>query len=125
MLSANCTVACGFPRSYSLLDENGSKITVHAALMNTDQLKVTESNPLNQKTLGRAADATDDGAPYLWLDALDSKPKQLTLTQVRSLAESLTAFRLAMYDFLANVYGEIGTGQITTPEQIDHAAWPS
>jgi hypothetical protein len=109
-------------RSYSLLDENGSQITVHAAIIKSDPL--TESNPLNQETLGRAAAvADDDGAPYLWLDALNGKPMQLTLTQVHSLAESLSAFETTMYDFLAKISGEIDAGVITTFEQVDHAAW--
>jgi hypothetical protein len=78
--SRRCTIACA---RFALIrfDESGSQITVHAAIIKSDPL--TESNPLNQETLGRAAEAAaDDGAPYFWLDALDDKPKQLTLTQV-------------------------------------------
>ena len=46
-------------RSYSLLDKDGSKIAVHAALVKSDP--PTVSNPANQKTLSLAADAADDG----------------------------------------------------------------
>ena len=111
-------------RSYSLLDENGSQITVHAAIIKSDPL--TESNPLNQETLRRAANVTDnDGASYLWVDALDGKSKQLTLTQVHSLAERLTAFETGMYDFLDKICGDIDAGVITTFEQVDNADWPA
>ena len=111
-------------RSYSLFDENGSQVTVYAAIIKSDPL--TESNPLNQETLGRAAEAAaDGGAPYLWLDALDVKPKQLTLRQVHSLAESLTAFETGMYDFLDKICGDIDAGVITRFEQVDNADWPS
>jgi len=96
-------------RSYSLLDEAGSKITVHAALIKSDPL--TESNPLNQETLSLAADATtaDAGRLFSWVDAMDGKHTLLTLAQVRSLAESMTAFQTDMYDFIDKVCGEIDT----------------
>ena len=110
-------------RSYSLLDEDGSKITVHAALVKSDP--PTVSNPANQKTLSLAADAVDDGALFSWLDEEDGKPQLLTLAQIRSLAESLSAFETDMYDFLDKLCGEIDFGVITTFEQVDHAAWPS
>ncbi len=110
-------------RSYSLLDEGASKITVHAALVKSDQLTV--SNPANQKTLSLVTDAADEGTLFSWLDEEDGKPQLLTLAQVRSLAESLTAFETTMYDFLAKISSEIDAGVITTFEQIDHAAWPS
>jgi hypothetical protein len=48
-----------------------------------------------------------------------------TLAQIRSLAESLSAFETDMYDFLDMLCGEIDSGVITTFEQVDHAAWPS
>jgi hypothetical protein len=110
-------------RSYSLLDEDGSKITVHAALVKSDP--PTVSNPANQKTLSLAADAADDGTLLSWLDERDGKPRLLTLAQIRGLAESLSAFETDMYDFLDKVCGEIDSGVITTFEQVDHAAWPS
>jgi hypothetical protein len=106
------------PRSYSLLDEDGSRTTVHAAIIESDPLTV--SNPANQKTLV----AANNGTSLSWLDERDGKQQLLTFAQVRSLAESLTAFQKNMYDFLAKSYGEIGTGVITTPEQIDEEAWP-
>ena len=58
-------------RPYSLLDEDGSKITVHAALVKSDP--PTVSNPANQKTLSGAADAADDGTLFSWLDEEDGK----------------------------------------------------
>ena len=108
---------------YSLLDGDGSKITVHAVLVKSDP--PTVSNPTNQKTLSLAADAADDGTLFSWLDEEDGKPHSLTLAQIRSLAESLSAFETDMYDFLDNLCGEIDSGVITTFEQVDHAAWPS
>ena len=42
-----------------------------------------------------------------------------------SLAESQTAFRNAMYDFLDKVWGDIDAGVITRFEQLDYADWPS
>ena len=110
-------------RLYSLLDNDGSKITVHAALIKSDP--PTVSNPANQKTLGRAADAADDGTLFSWLDEEDGKPQLLTLAQIRSLAESLSAFETDMYDFLDKLCGDIDSGVITRFEQVDHAAWPS
>ena len=110
-------------RAYSLLDEDGSKITVHAALVKSDP--PTVSDPANQKTLNIAADAADDGTLFSWLDEQDGKPHLLTLAQTRSLAESLSAFETNMYDFLDKLSGEIDSGVITTFEQVDHAAWPS
>ena len=110
-------------RSYPVLDADGSKITVHAALVKSDP--PTVSNPANQKTLSLAADAADDGALFSWLDEEDGKPQLLTLAQIRSLAESLSAFETDMYDFLDKLCGEINSGVITTFEQVDHAAWPS
>ena len=83
------------------------------------------SNPANQKTLSLAADAADDGALFSWLDEEDGKPQLLTLAQIRSLAENLSAFETDMYDFLDKLSGEIDSGVITTFEQVDHAAWPS
>jgi hypothetical protein len=50
-------------RSYSLLDRDGSKTTVHAALT-TKGDELTESNPLNQKTLSLVADTSDDGTLF-------------------------------------------------------------
>jgi len=111
-------------RSYSLLDRDGSKTTVHAALT-TKGDELTESNPLNQKTLNLAANATDDGTLYPWLDAMDGKHSLLTLAQVRSLVESQTAFRNAMYDFLDKVWADIDAGVITKFEQVDYADLPS
>ena len=73
--------------SYSLLDEDGSKIAVHAALVKSDPPTVRD--PLNQKTLSLIADAADDGTLFSWLDEEDGKPQLLTLAQTRSLAESL------------------------------------
>jgi hypothetical protein len=90
-------------RSYSLVDEDGSKITVHAALVKSDPLTV--SNPANQKTL-LAANGGDDGTLLSWLDEGDGKQQLLTLAQIRSLAESLSAFETDMYDFLGKVCGE-------------------
>ena len=58
-------------RSYSLLDEDWSKIIVHAALVKSDP--PTVSNPANQKTLNLAAGATDEGALFSWLDEEDGK----------------------------------------------------
>jgi hypothetical protein len=110
-------------RAYSLVDLNGVKTTVRAAIIKSDPL--TESNPLNQKTLDLAAAATDDGALFQWLDATEGKQSLLTRAQVRSLAESLSAFRNAMYDFLDKIWGDIDAGVITTFEQVDYAAWPS
>jgi hypothetical protein len=112
-------------RSYSLLDEAGSNMTVHAALIKSDPL--TESNPLNQETLSLAADATaaDPGRLFSWVDAMDGKHMLLTLAQARSLAKSLTAFQTDMYDFLDKICGEIDSGVITKFDQIDYAAWPS
>ncbi|HZZ25302.1 MAG TPA: hypothetical protein VFE60_23300 [Roseiarcus sp.] len=110
-------------RSYSLLNRDGSKITVHAAIIKSDP--VTESNPLNQKTLSLAAAAADDDTLYPWLDSMDGRQIMLTLAQVRSLAESLSAFDRTMYDFLDKIWGEIDAGEITKFEQVDHAAWPS
>jgi hypothetical protein len=113
-------------RSYSLLDAAGSKTIVHAALIESDE--VTESNPFNQKTLNLAADALlpkSEDITFPWIDAEDGKQMLLTLAQVRSLAESLTAFRTDMYDFLDKICGEIDAGVITKFEQIDYAAWPS
>jgi hypothetical protein len=116
----------GLARPYSLDGQDGSRITVHAALIDTDQFKIIESNPANRKTLSLAADAAaDDGRLFPWLDAMDGKPSLLTLAQVRSLDDNLIAFRTAMYGFLHRVYGEINGGAITTPEQVDQAAWPS
>jgi hypothetical protein len=82
-------------------------------------------NPANQKTLNLAAGASDDGTLFSWLDEEDGKQSLLTLAQIRSLAESLSAFETTMYDFLAKVSGDIDSGVITTFEQVDHAAWPS
>jgi hypothetical protein len=110
-------------RSYSLLDEDGSKISVHAALVKSDP--PTVSNPANQKTLSLAADAADDGTLFSWLDEEDGKPQLLTVAQIRSLAESLSAFETDMYDFHDNLCGEIDSGVITTFGQVDYAAWPS
>ena len=110
-------------RSYSLLDEDGSKITVQAALVKSDP--PTVSNPANQETLSLAADAAEDGTLFSWLDEEDGKPQLLTLAQIRSLAESLSAFETDMYDFLDKLCGEIDSGVITTFEQVDYAAWPS
>jgi hypothetical protein len=110
-------------RAYSLPAEGGSKITVHAALVKSDP--PTVSNPANQETLGRAAGAADEGTLFSWLDEEDGKPQLLTLAQIRSLAESLSAFETDMYDFLDRLSGEIDSGVITTFEQVDHAAWPS
>ena len=110
-------------RPYSLLDEDGSKITVHAALVKSDP--PTVSNLTNQKTLNIAADAADDGTLFSWLDEEDGKPQLLTLAQIRSLAESLSAFETDMYDFLDKLSGDINSGVITTFEQVDCAAWPS
>jgi hypothetical protein len=110
-------------RSYSLLDEDGSKISVQAALVKSDP--PTVSNPANQETLSLAADAADDGTLLSWLDEGDGKPQLLTLAQIRSLAESLSAFETDMYDFLDELCGEIDSGVITTFEQVDYAAWPS
>jgi hypothetical protein len=56
---------------------------------------------------------------------MDGKQRLLTLAQVRSLAESQTAFRNAMYDFLDKVRGDIDSGVITRFEQVDYADWPS
>jgi hypothetical protein len=111
-------------RSYSLLNRDGSETTVHAALI-TKGDELTESNPLNQKTLSLVADASDDGTLFPWIDAIDGTQSLLTLAQVRSLAESQTAFRNAMYDFLDKVWGDIDAGVITTFEQLDYADWPS
>ena len=110
-------------RSYSLLDRDGS-ITVHAALV-TKGDELTESNPLNQNTLNLAAGASDDSALFPWIDAMDGKQSLLTLAQVRSLVESQTEFRNAMYDFLDKVWGDIDAGVITRFEQLDYADWPS
>jgi hypothetical protein len=111
-------------RSYSLLSDAGSRTTVRAALTEGDEL--TESNPFNQKTLNLAADATaDPEGLFSWVDAMDGKQRVLTLAQVRSLAESLAAFRTGMYDFLDKICGQIDSGVITTFDQVDHAAWPS
>jgi hypothetical protein len=112
-------------RSYSLLERDGSTTTVHAAIKRSDQL--TERNPFNQKTLSLAADALppkSEDILFPWIDAMDGKQMRLTLAQVRSLAESMTAYQKAMYDFLDKVWGEIDAGVITTFEQVDHAAWP-
>ena len=109
--------------SYSLLDKDGSKITVQAALVKSDP--PTVSNPANQKTLSLAADAADDGALFSWLDEEDGKQSLLTLAQIRSLAESLSVFETDMYDFLDKLWGEINSGVITTFAQVDYAAWPS
>src|ERR1700735_2836293 len=92
-------------RAYSLLAEGGSKITVHAALVKSDP--PTVSYPANQRTLGLAADAADDRALFSWLDEKDGKPQLLTLAQIRSLAESLSAFETDMYNFLDRLSGEI------------------
>ncbi|MGC2836159.1 MAG: hypothetical protein WA238_18930 [Methylocella sp.] len=110
-------------RAYSLFAEGGLNITVHAALVKSDP--PTVSNPANQRTLSRAADAADDGSLFSWLDEEDGKPQLLTLAQIRSLAESLSAFETDMYDFLDKLSGEIDSGVITTFEQVDHSAWPS
>ena len=110
-------------RPYLLLDEDGSKITVHAALIKSDP--PTVRNPANQRTLNIAADAVDDGTLFSWLDEEDGKPQLMTLAQIRSLAESLSAFETDMYDFLDKLSGEIDSGVITTFDQVDHAAWPS
>jgi hypothetical protein len=56
---------------------------------------------------------------------MDGKQSLLTLAQVRSLAESQTAFRNAMYDFLDKVWADIDARVITTFEQVDYADWPS
>jgi hypothetical protein len=111
-------------RSYSLLNRDGSETIVHAALI-TKGDELTESNPLNQKTLSLVADASDDGALFPWIDAMDGKQSLLTLAQVRSLAESQTAFRNAMYDCLDRVWADIAAGVITRFEQVDYADWPS
>ena len=111
-------------RSYSLLNRDGSETIVHAALI-TKGDELTESNPLNQKTLSLVADASDDGTLFPWIDAMDGKQTLLTLAQVRSLAESQTAFRNAMYDFLDKVWADIDAGVITKFEQVDYADWPS
>ena len=74
-------------RSYSLLDGDGSKITVRAALAKSDP--PTVSNPANQKTLSIAADAADDGTLFSWLDEVDGKPQLMTLAQIRSLGACL------------------------------------
>ena len=110
-------------RTYSLLNEDGSKITVHAALVKSDP--PTVSNPTNQKTLSLAADAADDGTLFSWLDEEDGKPHLMTLAQIRSLAESLSAFETDMYNFFDKISGEIDSGVLTTFEQVDYAAWPS
>jgi flagellar hook-associated protein FlgK len=110
-------------RSYSLLSEDGSKITVRAALVKSDP--PTAGNPANQETLDLAAGAADDGTLFSWLDEEDGKQSLLTLAQIRNLAEGLSGFETTMYDFLAKISGEIDAGVITTFEQIDHAAWPS
>jgi hypothetical protein len=110
-------------RAYSLLAEGGSKNTVHAALVKSDP--PTVSYPANQRTLSLAADAADNGALFSWLDEEDGKLQLLTLAQIRSLAESLSAFETDMYNFLDRLSGEIDSGVITTFEQVDHAAWPS
>jgi hypothetical protein len=113
-------------RSYSLLDRDGSKTTVHAALIAGDEL--TESNPFNQKTLSLAGDALlprSEDILFPWIDAMDGKQTLLTLAQVRSLAEGLTAFQKVMYDFLDKVWAEIDAGVITTFEQVDHSSWPT
>jgi hypothetical protein len=83
------------------------------------------SNPANQKTLLAANGGGDDGTLLSWLDEGDGKQQLLTLAQIRSLAESLSAFETEMYDFLDRLGGEIDSGVITTFEQVDHAAWPS
>jgi hypothetical protein len=111
-------------RAYSLMDQDGSKTIVHAALI-TKGDELTESNPLNQNTLHLAADAVNHDALFPWIDAMDGKQSLLTVAQVRSLAESQTAFRNAMYDFLDKVWGDIDAGVITMFEQVDYAAWPS
>ena len=111
-------------RSYSLSNRDGSVSTVRAALV-TKGDELTESNPLNQNTLNLAAGASDDGALFPWIDAMDGKQTLLTLAQVRSLAESQTAFRNAMYDFLDKVWADIDAGVITKFEQVDYADWPS
>jgi flagellar hook-associated protein FlgK len=108
-------------RLYSLLDNDGSKITVRAALVRSDP--PTVGNPANQKTLNLAAGAADDGTLFSWLDEEDGKQSLLTLAQIRSLAESLSAFETTMYDFLAKLSSEIDSGVITTFDQVDHAAW--
>ncbi len=59
------------------------------------------------------------------LDEGDGKQQSLTLAQIRSLAESLSAFETDMYDFLRKVCGEIDSSVVTTFEQVDQAAWPS
>ena len=110
-------------RTYALLNEDGSKITVHAALVKSDP--PTVSNPTNQKTLSLAADAADDGTLFSWLDEEDGKPHLMTLAQIRSLAESLSAFETDMYNFFDKICGEIDFGVLTTFEQVDYAAWPS
>jgi hypothetical protein len=109
-------------RFYSILDEDGSKIIVRAALIKSDPLTV--SNPANQKTLSLTADAADDGTLFSWLDEEDGKPQLLTLAQIRGLAKSLSAFETDMYDFLDKLSGEIDSGVITTFGQVDYAAWP-
>ena len=50
------------------------------------------SDPANQKALSLAADAVDDDTLFSWLDEEDGKPQLLTLAQIRTLAESLSAF---------------------------------
>ena len=111
-------------RAYSLLDEDGSQITVHAALVKSDPPTVSDpaqsKNPKHsRRCCGRY------GTLFSWLDAQDGKPHFADPRAGRSLAESLSAFETNMYDFLDKLSGEIDVAVITTFEQVDHAAWPS
>jgi hypothetical protein len=112
------------PRSYSLTNEDGPRMTVHAAIVEGHPDEVTETNPSNRKELRRSAEAGNDGT-FVWLNAIDGKAESLSLAQIRFLAGRLTEFCRIMYDFNAKVCGEINAGTITTPEQVDRAAWPS
>jgi hypothetical protein len=74
------------PRSYSLPSEDGSKITVLAAIVEGDRDEITESNSFNCDALRRSAKAPDDGMPIFWLNATGGKPVSLTFAQIRFLA---------------------------------------
>jgi hypothetical protein len=112
------------PRSYCLVGQDGLRITVNAAIVESDSHEVTESNPCNRDTL-RQSGPPDDGTSFLWNNATGAKGELLSFAQVRFLAGSLNEFNRIIYDVLSKVCGEIGAGSITTPEQIDNAPWPS